>query len=419
MKILSLMLKKPMIDDTTKGSGGWMDAYVQDFSCMSSYHLVVCYSGKKNTFRGTEENGVAYYEFKGWHAGRRNAIVYEYFVTILKREQPDVIHIWGTEYVSSYDMWLAACHVGMENRVLVSIQGLVGVYARVFDGGVPYRIAHEISISNRFRNSGIKFKKDEFTLRGKYEKKLLSDVKWVAGRTDWDKAFFYINNSKGQYVNIGESLRKEFYDGRWEYEKCRPYSIYFTQCSVPLKGFHLLLEAVKLIKGKYPNVRVVVSGKLRSHKDNAWNVRLGSGNYERYLWRLICESELVNNVEFVGKLDANQVKRELLRSNVFISSSAIENSSNAIGEAMLLGVPIIASYVGGTPSIIRHKSEGLLFPYGEVEILAHYIDLVFSSPNEAKARADKALIHAKESYSWEKNRSTLIDTYCKIANTEQ
>ena len=56
----------------------------------------------------------------------------ECFKTILKAEQPDVIHIWGTEYPHSFAMVEAAEQVGQLERIVISIQGLVSVYAQHF-----------------------------------------------------------------------------------------------------------------------------------------------------------------------------------------------------------------------------------------------------------------------------------------------
>lgn len=62
------------------------------------------------------------------------------------------------------------------------------------------------------------------------------------------------------------------------------------------------------------------------------------------------------------------VKRYLL-SNVFICPSTIENSPNSLCEAQLLGVPHIASYVGGTADLMKGNEE-CLYRFEETEMLA-------------------------------------------------
>ena len=50
----------------------------------------------------------------------------------------------------------------------------------------------------------------------------------------------------------------------------------------------------------------------------------------------------------------------LSSSNVFVSASAIENLFNFVGEAMLLGCPVVSFCVGGVPDMLAHGLEGFL-----------------------------------------------------------
>lgn len=69
----------------------------------------------------------------------------------------------------------------------------------------------------------------------------------------------------------------------------------------------------------------------------------------------------------------------LLKTHVFLLPSAIENSSNSLGEAMLLGMPCVASNSGGTQDILEHKKEGYLYPYTEPAMCAEYISKIFEN----------------------------------------
>ena len=55
----------------------------------------------------------------------------------------------------------------------------------------------------------------------------------------------------------------------------------------------------------------------------------------------------------------------MLESNVYVQVSHIENSPNSICEAMLLGLPIIASNAGGTSSLLKDKESGILLQDGD------------------------------------------------------
>ncbi len=54
--------------------------------------------------------------------------------------------------------------------------------------------------------------------------------------------------------------------------------------------------------------------------------------------------------------------------------SHIENSPNALCEAMLVGTPCIAAFVGGVPSLVRHGEEGLLYHDADPFALAGAVD---------------------------------------------
>ncbi len=48
---------------------------------------------------------------------------------------------------------------------------------------------------------------------------------------------------------------------------------------------------------------------------------------------------------------------------------------------MMLGCPIVASYVGGTMDKLEHGREGYLYQVSSVEMLAHYVNKVFNNTN--------------------------------------
>jgi glycosyltransferase involved in cell wall biosynthesis len=70
-------------------------------------------------------------------------------------------------------------------------------------------------------------------------------------------------------------------------------------------------------------------------------------------------------VLFLGPLNTTELVNRLLEAHIYIHPSHIENSSNSICEAMLLGMPVIATYAGGTPDILKDKEEGILVQNGD------------------------------------------------------
>jgi glycosyltransferase involved in cell wall biosynthesis len=108
------------------------------------------------------------------------------------------------------------------------------------------------------------------------------------------------------------------------------------------------------------------------------------------------------------------MKENLLLSNVFVSPSSIENSPNSICEAQMLGVPIVASFVGGVPDFIPTKNFGLTYRFEDVEMLAQKICECF----ETSKIFDSTLMveTARKRHNKAENLRVLIDIYKTIAD---
>ena len=179
----------------------------------------------------------------------------------------------------------------------------------------------------------------------------------------------------------------------------------------PLKGGHWLLRAIAALKRDYPDVQLRVANAERVRPKKTFKSWLRRNEYQRYLWRIIEENGLQDNVVLMPSLTAEQVAEELRSAEVFCLPSMCENSPNSIGEAMLIGVPIIATNVGGVSSIVDNGKEGVLVPSGDPAVLAAGISQFFSEPDRARILADNAFATAKKRYDSECVVKQLLETY--------
>jgi glycosyltransferase involved in cell wall biosynthesis len=81
-------------------------------------------------------------------------------------------------------------------------------------------------------------------------------------------------------------------------------------------------------------------------------------------------ARLDGRVAFRGALPREQVLHELSRATAVVLSSEWENLPHAAVEALALGVPVVASAVGGVPEVVRDGENGLLVRPGDVAGLA-------------------------------------------------
>lgn len=340
------------------------------------------------------------------------------FVEILNQIKPDVVHCFGTEYPRTYSMVQAANKAKIPSTI--SITGMVGPISKKYLGKVPPKYMRKNVFRELYRlvyhSDTLKSAKKDFERRSVYEKKAISECSYVIGRTEWDKACTTQINPNIRYFKCNETLRDSFYEKQWSYGECEKHSIMVSQLAYPIKGFEVFLEGLSIIKEHYPDVKVYVPGGgaffVKGKTKRKLSIYLS--DYSNYLNHKIKELGLWDNIILIGALDETEMRDLMLKSNVFVLPSAIENSSNSLAEAMLLGVPSVASCVGGTQDLLFDRKEGYLYPYDEPYMMAHYIMKIFDDSKLAASLSENARKKANILYDRQNNCQTLKDIYAAI-----
>lgn len=422
MKVLWLTNKVIPSVDAARGmqSGvvneGWISQMFKQLCQISDISVcVVC--GGDSTCAAGKTDSFNWYTFS---ENRNEETFYspkmtDHFARILEKEAPDIIHIWGSEYPHTLEMVDAATRVGIVERVVISMQGLISSVSLVYYSGLPREVVAHHTLYEVLRGTNVRRSAEAFFNRGTLEVQALSRVKHCIGRTDWDYHSVMAMNRSIRYHKCNETLRECFYTGEWNYQQCEKHSIFVSQATYPIKGFHFLLQAMPTILKAYPDAHVYVSGADITRSKTLPD-RLKLSSYGQYLGRLIKENRLRDHVIFLGRLNAEQMKQQYLKANVFVSSSSIENSPNSVGEAMLLGTPVVSSDVGGVRSILEAPAEGLCYQWDAADALAESVIQVFDSPEQAELRARKAQQHARRTHDRDKNFRDLLSIYGEIHN---
>ena len=326
---------------------------------------------------------------------------------------PEVLHIFGTEYGHS----LAAAKVmGNPDSILIGLQGVISECAKEYMADLPIEVQTQISFRDWIKKDSMKQQQEKFFVRGEREKEALKLCGHVTGRTEFDKNAAKAINLKAIYHHMNETMRGEFYEGQWKREECKEHSIFFSQADYPLKGFHYLLQALKEIKKKYPDVTVNVAGNsLVNYKTIKDKIKISA--YGKYLRKLIKDLHMEDKIIFLGKLSAEEMKQQYLNCNTFVCASSLENSPNSVAEAMLLGVPVVASNAGGIPSMMDHEKEGLLYEKGNVKALAEVIMRTWEEEVQVDKMNVNASVRARETHNADKNYKTLLSIYCGMINS--
>lgn len=391
-----------------KGSGGWLfgsAAALLDYSVDLELRVAIVSRFFKE-YKELNGERIRYYAIpygKGFDSIHNG---YDCVWKSIKKEfNPDVVHVHGIETTLGLT-YMRAC--GNEN-VVCSIQGLFDVIARY--------MFHGRTIGNMLKNTTIRdiAKWDTFlSVRRKasqrtYIQDTMLEGRYFIGRTSWDKAHLWAINPQAHYMFCNETLRSLFYQGRWDYNNCDRHSIFLSS----IKGLHVFLRAFTLVKRDYPDAKVYVasSGNIMSSSIKGIIRRTG---YEKELHSYIRQHNLQDHIVFLGPLSEDEMYKAYLSANVFVCPSSCENSSNSVGEAQLLGVPIVASYVGGMHDMIPNPNCGVLYRFEEYEMLAKDICDLFESSKKFDNTSMRKISHQR--HDRHLNAERTLEIYQQISS---
>lgn len=391
----------------------WISAIFHEIIKKTDIKLVYLYPTDNEKVEKKVVGSAIFVNYKREKLDKVEQFQIEQFKIFVKEYEPDVIQIFGSESPHTLAMVKACEELGVLEKVVITIQGLASVISKHYNAFLPQKVINGYSFRDLIKRDNVKKGRSNFEIRGKYEEEAIKSVKHIIGRTDWDKACVKRLNPTVNYHYCSETMRKPFYEKTWNQENCEKHSIFLSQWYLPLKGLHLVLEAMVDLVKKYPDVHLYTTG--RNLLDYSLKNKICNTYYHNYCIKLIKRYRLENHITFLGYLDENAMCERFLKSNVFVCASSIENSPNSVGEAILLGVPTVSSDVGGVKNLLTHNEEGLIYPADEPYMLAYYISEIFENQALAEKFSENSKKHARELYDTEKNMLDLFEIYNKIA----
>lgn len=393
----------------------WIEGIFDLVASADEIQLSICFPACQNEEIKQERiDNIDYYILKKYDNYKRNKLkTVDTYRKVYDLANPDIIHVWGTEFQWILDAVSAAEEAGILYKAVVSLQGMCSAIAMHYYAGLPGRVIYGFSLRDFLKHDNIWLQKKDFEKRGSYEQKIIKKIRYAIGRTDYDYAYSTVFHKDLKYFNCNETLRDIFYKNSWKYEKCHKHRILLSQGYYPLKGIHFVIKAVILVLEKYPDTEVLIAGPDIIRGNSKTGYLRGSG-YANYLRRLIKKNKLNGKVSFIGRQNTNEMCARYLESNVFISASSTENESNSLGEAKMLGMPVIASFVGGVSNRIKHREDGLAYQYDDFVMLARFICDIFDDPDLAIWYGSNARINEFKISDKKKNVERLLQIYACI-----
>src|SRR5579872_3288944 len=362
------------------GSGQWMTCLLRELQQIAGIDIEVATAHPGLDDDEFSVDGVRYFvfaqpRFESIFEARKRDL--DRCVDLVTQRNPDVVHIHGSERFFG----LLKARKLIETPALISIQGLVEACVPVFFGALsPSEIWKSQSWFELATRRGHFWRYRDYLKGARLGREILEKAKFFMGRTAWDRAQLFGVNPDAVYYPGGELLRPEFSKTRWNLSECQRHSVIFTNAgSEPRRGLEILLGAMQLVRREFPDAELRLAGTLGHRRA-----------YERFLHRTIADAGLSGAIEHLGYLSASEMAEELRRARVFVQPSFMENSSNSLCEAMQVGLPCVASYAGGLPSLVEDRHTGLLFPPGDAPMLAAAILQIFRDDDLAVRLSDAA-----------------------------
>lgn len=395
--------------------GGWLTGLLKEFQLDSDVSIGVCFPYDRKVISGVTKKGVSYYSFiQGRNITRYNKEEADQLLQIINDFNPDILHVFGTEFSHSLAAIMA---FSKADRTVIHIQGLCSVSALHYFQGLPLRVQYGSTLRDFIRRDNVFQQKKKFEKRGLLEIKAIQCANHIVGRTEWDYACTNFINPAAHYYLCNETLRDAFYTEKWDIQKCQKHTIFISQSHYPIKGFHIFIEALIMLAEKFPDVKVYTTGKDYVHHVG-FKDKLKLTAYQRYIRKRLKKHHLEDKIIFLGTLNEYDMRDQYLKSHVFVLPSTIENSPNSLGEAMILGLPIVASNVGGNKDMMVHGKEGFLYPVDEPYMLAYYIAKLFEEEALCEKFSVAAQRHARITHDPFANKKQLTSIYRSIVNCE-
>jgi len=303
-----------------------------------------------------ERNGTTYHLLKASGLVRVSTLFW--LDTLLIRRKlgeihPHLIHAWGTERGAA----LIASR--LQIPFLVTMQGILQWYARTSPD------------TNRFQR---------FAAR-------LEPIALRRARVATTESKFAVAYLKEHYpklhVHQAEHAPNRVFHEAQRRPQLKPFRIVTVGTMGHRKGTDLLLKALGRMTAELNFKLTVISGPVEGYLESLRN-ELPSALWDR--------------LEIKTHLSPAQVAAELEQAALLVLPTRSDTSPNAVKEAAVAGVPVVATTVGGIPDYITHGKNGLLCTPGDLDALTQTLREANRHPLFSQGRVEQETWHKVRDY---------------------
>lgn len=393
--------------------GGWIESLEAALTKKPGIKQAISFNLENNNVEPFTVNNTEYYPINistpkskirklvsYWRKSIKNENDIRSYLDVIENFKPDIVHIFGTE--AAYGLIISKIKV----PCVIHIQGNLTVSNLKWYSGIPSVDILRHS-KKRYLLKGTGLYHDFFLSkkRAVREREIMAQCKYFMGRTDWDRRISSVLSPQSKYYHCDEIIRPKFYLHQWSaLGKRDNFTIFTTIRNNIYKGLETVHQCKEILKSI--NFRSKIIWKIAGITETDEIFDVLEKKYKSTFQEI--------NIQLLGHLGEMQLVTEMLNSDLFIHPSHIDNSPNSLCEAMLLGMPAIATFAGGIPSILENRKEGLLVQDGDPYALAGAIIELMNNRDLATEFGNNARTKALERHCPEKIVNNLLSIYSSI-----
>jgi glycosyltransferase involved in cell wall biosynthesis len=343
--------------ETSMAGGGWLEGLRYALERHEPEIELGIAARSSESFAPVQSGNATYFSLGLWGATRCRSTAEGWGLTsmrgqvagavgeVVKRFNPDLVHVHGTEHVLGF----AATNCGVP--ALATLQGLATVCEHFMLDAPPLRdVVRSTATRSFLRGAGLVPNYFRMRRRALDERAIIRGLRFFMGQTEWDRTVLSLLNPSARYFRTECVVQSPYYDALWTAPVDDRLTVLCTGGAAPYKGLETLLTALSILRAAgRPDIRLRIAGAVRGSA--MWATLEG----------IVRRGGIADQVVWLGRLQIEALIAEAMRAHAFSLPSHIDNQPNALIEAMLMGMPVAAGAVGGVPELVKHEASGLLY----------------------------------------------------------
>ena len=270
----------------------------------------------------------------------------------LKALRPDLVHAWGTERGAA----LVASR--LRHPALVTMQGLLGWCAEQIKPDNFMRLEARLERVS-LRRASVVTAESKFALGWLHERFPHLQVRQVEHAPNW---LFH------------QLVRRA---------SLKPFNFLFVGTMSRLKGTDLLLQALDKLLNEIDFRLTIVS--------------VETPEFLKHL-RTLGSAALWERITILTNLTQPEVAAQMETATIMLFPTRVDNSPNSVKEAVVAGLPVVASAIGGIVDYVIPGQNGLLFKAGDLDEFVATIRAAVAHPLFSRGHVDIKTLNQMRNY---------------------